>query len=72
MQKSGYVLYKEVRREDFLGDYATIVDESIMVGREKLVLTLDVPAVKDCDKSLQAGDVQVLDMSVRTSWNSAP
>jgi hypothetical protein len=62
-------LYKEAGRDDFSGEYATIVDESMMVGNEKLLLTLGVSAVKDGHKSLQTGDVRVLYMSVRTSWN---
>jgi hypothetical protein len=71
VQKSGYHLYQERGSVAFSEGYAVIVDESMMVGSEKLLLTLGVPAVKRGMRSLTEGDVQVLDMSVRSSWNSA-
>jgi hypothetical protein len=39
VQKSGYSLYKETGAEDYPEGYALIVDESMMVGSEKLFLT---------------------------------
>jgi hypothetical protein len=69
VQKSGYCLYKETDSKDISGDYALIVDESMMIGSEKLLLTLGVPALKTGESSLKEGDVHVLDMSVKTSWN---
>jgi hypothetical protein len=69
-QKSGYAIYEEADSKDFPAGYATIVDESMMVGSEKLLLTLGVPAAKTKDKALCEGDVQVLNMSVKSSWNS--
>jgi hypothetical protein len=69
-QKSGYAIYEEADSKDFPAGYATIVDESMMVGSEKLLLTLGVPAAKTKDEALCEGDVQVLNMSVKSSWNS--
>jgi hypothetical protein len=71
VQKSGYCVYKETGGKDFPEGYATIADESMMIGSEKLLLTLGVPPVKQGAASLQQGDVRVLDMSVRRSWNGA-
>jgi hypothetical protein len=47
------------------------VDESMTVGSEKLLLTSGAAPEKRGDKSLTEGDVRVLDMSVKRSWNSA-
>jgi hypothetical protein len=70
-QKSGYYIYEDTDRKDFPEGYAVIVDESMMVGSEKLLLTLGVPSVKTKEEALSEGDVRVLNMRVQTSWNSA-
>ena len=49
-------------------DYAGVVDESMMIGSEKLLLTLGVPA-KHQGRPLNCGDVCVLDIAVADSWN---
>jgi len=49
-------------------DYAGVVDESMMIGSEKLLLTLGVPA-KHKGRPLNCGDVCVLDIAVADSWN---
>lgn len=48
-------------------DYAEVVDESMMTGSEKLLLTLAVPSAHQ-GRPLYHNDVSVLDMSVSTSW----
>jgi hypothetical protein len=50
-QKSGYSIYEEADSKDFPAGYAIIVDESMMVGSEKLLLTLGVPAAKTKDEA---------------------
>lgn len=49
-------------------DYAGVVDESMMIGSEKLLLTLGVPAEHQ-GRPLNCGDVCVLDIAVAESWN---
>jgi hypothetical protein len=71
VQKSGYCVYDDTGADDFTEDYAAIVDESMMVGSEKLLLTVGIPAAKTTDTSLTEGEVKILNMSVNTSWNSA-
>ena len=55
---------------DFLADkeYAQITDESMMIGSEKLLLTLGVPAEHQ-GRALQYDDVQVLDIAIAGSWS---
>ena len=52
------------------GDFVAIVDESIQIGKEKLLLILGYPLLKDqCrTQALKHADVQVLGMSMRSSW----
>jgi hypothetical protein len=49
-------------------EYAQIIDESTMIGSEKLLLTLGVPAEHQ-GRPLNCGDVSILDMAVAGSRN---
>jgi len=49
--------------------YAQIVDESMMIGSEKLLLTLGVPA-KHKGRPLHSNDVNILNIAVANSWNA--
>lgn len=48
--------------------YALIVDESMMIGSEKLLLTLAVPADND-GHAVTEKDIVIVDISVAKSWN---
>jgi len=48
--------------------YAAIVDESMMIGEEKLLFTLGVPALHQ-ERPLRSDDAQILDIAVAKSWN---
>jgi hypothetical protein len=49
-------------------EYAQIIDESMMIGSEQLLLTLGVPAAHQ-GRPLNCGDVSISDMAVAGSWN---
>jgi predicted transcriptional regulator len=51
-------------------EYAQIVDESMMLGSEKMLLSLGVEAEKVDNNALQHNDVKVLNISVANKWNS--
>ena len=70
VKKSGYKIYHQTPAEFSEKDYAFIVDESMMLGSEKMLLTLGVEAEKDNDSALQHADVKVLNISVAGKWNS--
>ena len=55
------------------GDMVLIIDESIQIGSEKLLLLLGLPLHKDRSycQPLTGQDVKVLGMEVQSSWNSA-
>jgi hypothetical protein len=69
VKKSGLSIYKEADKQITKKDYALIVDESMMTGSQKLLLTLGVKA-KHQGHPLSHNDVEVLGMSVRSSWNA--
>ena len=68
MKKCGLKVYE--KSGDSLQDtkYAQIVDESMMIGSEKLLLTLGVPA-EHKGRPLNCNDVNILDIAVADSWN---
>ncbi len=49
-------------------DYAQIIDESMMIGEEKLLLTIGVPAEHQ-KRPLKFSDAHILDLAVAKSWN---
>jgi hypothetical protein len=52
-------------------EYAIIADESMMLGSEKMILVLGVDANKVNNKALTQNDINILDIAVDSSWNSA-
>jgi hypothetical protein len=69
VEKSGYSVYNEPKEKYQDEDYAIIADESMMLGSEKVLLTLGVKAHKDNDGALSFQETEVLDISVKNSWN---
>lgn len=68
LKKCGLKAY-ETAGESLQGiEYAQIIDESMMIGSEKLLLTLGVPAEHQ-GRPLNCGDVSVLDIAIAESWN---
>lgn len=70
VKKSGYSIYKEPAYAKPEEEYAQTIDESMMPGSEKMLLSLGVNAEKQSDVPLKRTDVRVLDISVASSWNS--
>lgn len=67
MEKCGLKVYN-VAGESMKGiDYALITDESMMIGREKLLVTLAVPS-EHLGRPLSCEDVSVVDIAVAESW----
>ncbi|MCD7978613.1 MAG: hypothetical protein LUG51_16285 [Tannerellaceae bacterium] len=70
IQKSGYKIYKDPQIKNSEDEYALIFDESMLVGSERLLLTLGLKAHKENSLAIAMQDVQVLDISVREKWDS--
>ncbi|MCD7976198.1 MAG: hypothetical protein LUG51_03220 [Tannerellaceae bacterium] len=70
VQKSGYKIYKTPVKGSHEANYALILDESMMVGSERLLLTLKTPAQALQHRPLSWQDVQVVNMSVKERWDA--
>lgn len=68
VKKCGLSVYEEESQKLQSTSYAQIVDESMMIGSEKLLLTLSIPAQHQ-GRSLDYNDVTFLDIAVAESWN---
>lgn len=68
IKKIGYDLYtcSEVRYKSV--EYGLIVDESMVIGQERLLVILGIEAEKTAPDALRLTDVTVLFMGVRPSW----
>lgn len=68
-EKAGLDMYTGVKDEYAEKDYVTIIDESLAVGKQKLLTQIAVPA--DCiGKPLSLADVDLIGMAVQPSWKS--
>jgi hypothetical protein len=72
VKKSGYGIYHSPKKPETeqAKAYAEIMDESMMPGSEKMVLTPGVDAEKKTEKALCRRDVSVLNIPVASGWNS--
>lgn len=68
VKKCGLAVYETAGVSLQGTDYAQIVDESMMIGSEKLLLSLGVPAAHQ-ERPLNCNDVHILDIAVAQSWN---
>ena len=67
-KKCGLKVYEDAGKTFRNSDYAKITDESMMIGSEKLLLTVGVPA-KHQGRPLDCADVSMLDIAISDSWN---
>ena len=68
IKKCGLHVYETAGKSLHGTKYAQIIDESMMIGSEKLVLTLGVPAEHQ-GRPLSFTDVNILGIAVAESWN---
>ena len=69
-QELGLSVYKESCKLFKDKRYALIIDESMMIGSEKLLLTLAVSADNE-GHALAEKDIVIVDISIAKSWNGA-
>ncbi|MEO7176201.1 MAG: hypothetical protein ABIV51_09900 [Saprospiraceae bacterium] len=68
VKKCGLEVYEKAGEALRNTKYAQIVDESMMIGSEKLLLTLGVPAEHQ-GRPLNYYDINILNIAVSESWN---
>ena len=71
IEKSGYFTYCRPALKTSDLSYGEIIDESMQIGSEKLLLSLGVKADKTDETPLTVSDVEILDISVEKNWNGA-
>lgn len=67
-QELGLSVYKESCSLFKDKRYTLIVDESMMIGSEKLLLTLAMPAI-NAGSAITEKDITIVDISIAKSWN---
>ncbi|MDR1273224.1 MAG: hypothetical protein LBK12_01615 [Odoribacteraceae bacterium] len=67
VKKCGLEIYRTAGSSLRGTGYAQVTDESMMIGSQKLLLTLGIPA-KHPGRPLDSSEARVLDMSVAESW----
>lgn len=67
VQKVGLYNYTEVK-PDFGADYCLILDESMVIGHQRMLLALGTRGKKSGDDALCFEEVKVLGIAVRASW----
>ena len=66
--KSGYYIYQQ---PPTAGNWCVIIDESVSIGHEKLLLILGIPLSDwEFGKAIVHKDVSVLYVGIATSWDS--
>jgi len=69
IEKSGYFAYAHSELKTSGIPYGSIIDESMQIGSEKLLLSLGVKAQKEKASTLKMNEVEILDISVEKNWN---
>lgn len=70
LKKSGYSIYNDSLLKTSETDYGLIVDESIMLGNERLFLTLGIQGDKTTSAPLNINDVEVVGIHVKSKWHA--
>ena len=71
IKKSGYSVYINPQLASTELEYGCIIDESIMVGNERMILNLGVKAEKTTEKPLNYSDIEVLGIHIDSNWNAS-
>jgi transposase-like protein len=71
VQKIGYEDYMSCKKDLYAKDYALIIDESMVIGQQRLMMVLGLPAVKTGDEATNLQTVHLLHLAVRATWTAA-
>ena len=69
LQKVGYYEYTHYGASTYEGGYALIIDECMVIGQQRMVVSLGLPSVKIGEEATKLGDVRVLYIAVKSSWD---
>jgi hypothetical protein len=68
VQKIGLYEYTNCSSTLYNGDYSIVIDESIVIGQQRMMLILGLDAIKIGEQASCLGDVRLLYLAVRASW----
>ncbi len=68
VKKIGYELYENPPWSDKVNSYGLIIDESMVIGQERLLIILGISSFKVHTEALCLNEVVILYMGVRKSW----
>ena len=69
LQKLGYYEYMHYGESTYEGGYSLIIDECMVIGQQRMVVALGLPSVKTEKEATKLGDVRVLYIAVKSSWD---
>lgn len=78
IQKLGFYEYTHYGQSTYEGGYALIIDECMVIGQQRMVLALGLPSIKtegieqeeqEGQEATKLGDVRVLYIAVKSSWD---
>ena len=71
LEKSGYSIYTGSGERVSGEEYASVIDESIMIGSERMILNLGVKAEKETDTALNYSDIELIGIHVDSGWDAS-
>ncbi len=71
VQKIGYSIYEASGPKYMNESYSLIIDESMVIGQERILVILGIRSTKETKEALPMSEVEVLSMKVRPSWTGA-
>ena len=71
LEKSGYSIYDSLQERFSETDYASIIDESIMLGSERMIINMGVEATKTTKTALNYNDIEIIGIHVDSMWNAS-
>jgi len=68
VQKLGYYGYSNYGPDLYKTEYCIIIDESLVIGQQRMMLVLGLPAEKTGQGAIGVADVRGLGMEVKPAW----
>ena len=69
IKKLGFYEYTRYGQSTYEGGYGLIIDECMVIGQQRMVVALGLPSVKTEQEATKLGDVRVLYIAVKSSWD---
>jgi hypothetical protein len=71
IQKVGYADYNQSNGRLYEDNYCVIIDESMVIGQQRMMVVLGMEAAKTTERATDMGCVRLLYMAVRATWKGS-